>query len=123
MKRILAWGSFMGQLLASAIVQSSGFRITPGHRGANKRPVYRNAYYSSSRPSAKRWWHDLEQPGQCARLQAAKDKRQRRACKLHNIHARASSNPAHRTDYEFLPSGRLVGTTVPASLFPTYVAK
>lgn len=83
MKRILGWGSFMGQLLASAIVQGSGFRITPGHRGANKRPVYGNAYYSSSRPSAKRWWHDLEQPGQCARLQSAKDKRERKAEKLY----------------------------------------
>lgn len=83
MKRILGLASLMGQLFASAVATGSGFHVAPGHRGANKRPAYQNANYRGREPKAPRWWHDLEQPGQCARLQAAKDKRQRRAEKLY----------------------------------------
>lgn len=118
MKRILG----LAALLGHALTAWTGIQFYGGARGGGKRqPAGRYRY--SSKPTDARWGHDLEQPGQCARLQDAKDKRERRACKLHNVHARASSNPAHRTDYEFLPSGRLVGTTIPASLSPTYVAK
>lgn len=82
MKRILGLAALLGQALGAATgVQP--FSVKPGGRGANKRPVYGNAYFSGSRPTDARWWHDLEQPGQCARLQAAKDKRQRRAEKLY----------------------------------------
>lgn len=122
MKRILGLAALLGHTLSVATGIES-FKVKRGGRGSNKRPVYGNAYFSGSRPTDARWWHDITDPAQGLRFDAAVSKRERRACKLHNIHARASSNPAHRTDYEFLPSGRLVATTIPASLSPTYVAK
>lgn len=79
MKRILGLAALLGHALGAA-TGIQPFIVKPGGRGANKRPV---GHYSSSRPTAARWWHNLEQPGQCARLQAAKDKRQRRAEKLY----------------------------------------
>lgn len=62
-------------------------------------------------------------PVQAARIEAAAAKRVRRACKLHNIHARAGCNRAHLINFEFSDAGRLIGYEIPARLNPTYIAK
>lgn len=62
-------------------------------------------------------------PVQAARIEAAAAKRSTRACKLHNIHARAGCNRAHLINYEFSDAGRLIGYEIPARLNPTYIAK
>lgn len=77
MKRILGLAALLGQSMAMA----AGFDVSAGHRRG--RTAKQRPYYPATRPTAARWWHDLEQPGQCARLQAAKDKRERKAEKLY----------------------------------------
>ena len=79
MKRILGLAALLGHALGAA----TGIQVYGGTRGGRgKRPVYGNAYYSSSRPKAARWWHDINNPAQGLRFDAAVAKRQRRAEKL-----------------------------------------
>lgn len=92
MKRILGLAALMGQLLASAIGKETG--IEPAqyrHQYGVKRQV-RQAYHAGPRPTDARWWHDLKQPIQCRKLQAAKDKREERAAKLSRDAATATNN-------------------------------
>lgn len=101
--------------------------IAQGQRGSGKSRaaamVANHRFKNMGRPTAKRWWHDSSEFYQSNALEAATAKRQRRESKRHNIFAKASSNPAHRTNYEYSPGGRVIGVTIPASLSPTYVAK
>lgn len=119
MKRILGLAALLGHALGAA----TGIQVYGGARGGRgKRPVYGNAYYSSSHPKSARWWHDLEQPGQCARLQAAKDKREYKAEKLAEQTARSVTfNHAHASSYEYFHDE--LQSFVPDRLNPFYVAK
>lgn len=111
-----AWAGLAG-LLDRLGTTATVYRGAPGGRGANKRPV---RYYASARPTDARWWHDLEQPGQCARLQAAKDKRERRADKLQACANQLwNNNYAHHNAFKTLVQGYIQ----PLNLNPFYVAK
>lgn len=89
MKPILGLASLLGHALVAATGIQQSYSAPFG--GGKRR------YYPVTRPTAARWWHDLEQPGQCARLRAAKDKRERRAVKAREF-AQSSffNNFAHR---------------------------
>lgn len=113
MKRILG----LAALLGHALTASTGIQFYGGARGGGKRQLA-GRYRYSPRPTDARWWHDLEQPGQCARLQDAKDKRERRAEKLKAQILGMWNNKAHTARFA-IPGG---GTTMgfPARLNPFY---
>lgn len=116
MKRILGLAALLGHALSAAtgIQQAYGAARWGGKRN---RP-----YFPATRPNVARWWHDLEQPGQCARLQAAKDKRQQRAEKVSEHAARSVTfNRAHASSYEQFHDE--LRSFVPDRLNPFYIAK
>ena len=93
---------------------------TPSTRESRRAAQWRRKWAD---PTTIRQWHNPAEPMQARRIEAARSKRERRACKLHNIHARGPVNHAHLINYEFSEQGRLIAYEMPARLNPTYVAK
>jgi len=91
MKRILGLAALLGHALtASTGIQP--WRIAPGGRGANKRPVRNPFTYKGMAPEYSRYWHDMSDPVQAERFAAAELKRQRKAEKLQRDAATATNN-------------------------------
>lgn len=112
MKRILGLAALLGHALSAATGIQQAYSV---QRWGGKR---NRPYFPASRPNVARWWHDLEQPGQCARLQAAKDKRENRAQKLKDHTLGAWNNAAHTTRLP-VPGGATQKAFI-ASLNPFY---
>lgn len=112
MKRSSLLGGLFG-LFTNALT-FSGWRQPRYQRVKGSKNSYRASFVQGERTDAKRHWHDLEQPGQCRTLQAAKDKRERKAAKLDTwAFLSADNNRAHVDEFDNLHE----------RLNPFYVAK
>ena len=115
MKRILGLAALLGHALGAA----TGIQVYGGARGGRgKRQVYGNAYYSSSRPKAARWWHDPKDFEQSNTMEAAELKRQRRAVKLKAQTLGMWNNKAHTARFPIPGGGTTTGFA--ARLNPFY---
>lgn len=112
MRLIGLMGGLAG-LFADAL-RFTGWQQPNYQRRYGSKSTYRAPFRRGPRPDAPRWWHDQEQPGQCARLQAAKDKRSEKAKKLDTwAFLSADNNRAHVDQFDNLHE----------RLNPFYVAK
>jgi len=105
MRLIGLMGGLAG-LFADAL-RFTGWQQPNYQRRYGNKSTYRAPFRRGPRPNAQRHWHDLEQPGQCARLQAAKDKRKRKeAAYIRQCISSSRANVTHQqatSDLTFNP--------------------
>ena len=112
----------MKRILLGALGNIAALDLPTYQRQYGARRQVRAAFKITGHPTDKRYWHDLQKPGQAATVQAAKDKRSERQVKLMQQSNRAwGNNYAHHDAFRTLEN--LSGFVQPLNLNPFYVAK